>query len=86
MRQRIHLPSTNGVAMRIMEVVYPKCMDIINFSLTIDRVGNHFSTPVLDDFISAFLIAPIKLEEPSIVSSMDFNSNSEMFAVAGITR
>ena len=49
--------STNGVAMRTLEVVYPKCMDIICFSHTIDRVGEHFCTPVLDDFITAWGLA-----------------------------
>lgn len=47
--------STNGVAMRTLEVVYPKCMNIICFSHTIDRVGERFCTPVLEDFISSWI-------------------------------
>ena len=35
--------------------LYPKCVDIICFSHTTDRVGEHFCTPVLDDFITAWI-------------------------------
>ena len=38
--------AVNGVAMRTLVVVYPKLLDIQCFSHTIDRVGEHFKTPV----------------------------------------
>ena len=47
--------SSNGVAIRTLKIVYPKCMDIICFSHTIDRVGSHFHTPILDEFVSAWI-------------------------------
>lgn len=47
--------STNSVATRTLKIVYPKCMDVICFSHTIDRVGAHFKTPILDEFVSAWI-------------------------------
>lgn len=39
--------AVNGVAVRTVAVVYPKALDIGCFSHTIDRVGEHFKTPIL---------------------------------------
>jgi hypothetical protein len=43
--------STNGVAMRTIQVVYPNMIDIGCYSHTIDLVGVKFCTPNLDSFI-----------------------------------
>ena len=42
--------STNGVAMRMLKIVYPSLLDVGCFSHTIDHVGDHFVVPILDDF------------------------------------
>ena len=54
--------SSNNVAMHTLSVVYPNLLDIGCYSHTIDHVGEHFQTPVLDEFsklwISLFAIVP----------------------------
>ena len=54
--------SSNGVAMRTLKVVYPNLLDIGCYSHTIDHVGEHFVTPVLEEFsklwISLFAHSP----------------------------
>ena len=53
MRDRV---AANGVAMRTLAVVYPKVMDIGCFSHTIDRVGEHFKTPILSEFSTSWIM------------------------------
>ena len=48
--------SVNGVAMRTLTVVYPKVLDVGCFSHTIDRVGEHFKTPVLSEFSTSWIM------------------------------
>lgn len=43
--------AVNGVAVRILNAVYPKALDVRCFSHTIDRVGLHFDLPTLDQFM-----------------------------------
>ena len=40
----------NGAAIRNLQVFMPQLMDITCFAYTLDNVGLHFNTPVLDDF------------------------------------
>ena len=47
--------SVNSVAMRTLSIVYPQVFDIECFSHTLDHVGEHLRTLVLDDFISAWI-------------------------------
>ena len=47
--------ATNNVALRTLKVVYPNLVDVGCFSHTIDHVGEKFETPVLDEFISAWI-------------------------------
>ena len=47
--------ATNNVALRTLKVVYPSIVDIGCLSHTIDHVGEKFETPVLDEFISAWI-------------------------------
>ena len=47
--------SVNSVAVRTLSIVYPQVFDIGCFSHTLDHVGEHLRTPVLDDFISAWI-------------------------------
>ena len=47
--------STNGVAICTLKIVYPNTMDITCFSHTLDRVGEHFNIPTLQDFISLWI-------------------------------
>ncbi len=44
--------STNNVAMRTLNVVYPHIFDVACLSHTLDRVGGRFNTPVLIEFIN----------------------------------
>ena len=46
--------SSNNVAMRTLNVVYPYVFDVECFSHTLDRVGSHFNTPVLPEFINSW--------------------------------
>ena len=48
--------AANGVAMRTLAVVYPKVLDIGCFSHTIDRVGEHFKTPILSQFSTSWIM------------------------------
>ena len=48
--------AVNGVAMRTLTVVYPKLLDVGCFSHTIDRVGEHFKTPVLSEFSTSWIM------------------------------
>ena len=43
--------SANGVAMRKIQIVYPRMIDVGCYSHTIDLVGEKFRTPNLDGFI-----------------------------------
>jgi hypothetical protein len=47
--------STNGVAMCTLKIVYPNIMDINCFSHTLDREGEHFNIPILQNFISLWI-------------------------------
>lgn len=47
--------SVNSVAVRMMKIVYPRMFDIGCFSHTIDHVGEHMHTPVLDDFMKGWI-------------------------------
>ena len=42
--------SVNSVAMRTVSIVYNRVMDVGCFSHTLDHVGEHMNTPVLDEF------------------------------------
>ena len=42
--------------MRTIKVMYPQVLDIGCFSHTIDHVGEKFATPVLDEFVSAWVL------------------------------
>ena len=48
--------SANSVAMKTIKVMYPQVLDIGCFSHTIDHVGEKFATPVLDEFVSAWVL------------------------------
>ena len=47
--------SVNKVAVHTMKIIYPKISDIGCFSHTIDQVGEHMCTPVLDDFMKGWI-------------------------------
>ena len=47
--------SVNSVAMRTLSVLYPQMFDIRCFSHTLDLVGSHLKTPVLDEFIKTWI-------------------------------
>ena len=47
--------ASNGVAVRTLSILYPNMVDIKCFSHTLDRVGEHFNTPVLNEFISLWV-------------------------------
>ena len=47
--------SVNGAAMRIVRVVYPELVDVTCFSHMLNRVGEHFATPNLSEFTSAWI-------------------------------
>jgi hypothetical protein len=47
--------STNGVAVRTLAILYPNMLDVKCFSHTLDRVGEHFDIPVLNEFISTWI-------------------------------
>lgn len=48
--------SVNSVAMRTIKVMYPQVLDIGCFSHTIHHVGEKLVTPVLDEFVSAWVL------------------------------
>ena len=47
--------SVNSVAMRTVSIVYNQVMDIGCFSHTLDHVGEHMQTPILDDFVKSWI-------------------------------
>ena len=47
--------AVNNVAMRTVKVLYPNVIDIGCFSHTLDIVGEKFKTPVLDEFLKAWI-------------------------------
>ena len=47
--------ASNGVAMSTLSILYPNLVDIECFSHTLDLVGEHFNTPVLNEFISLWI-------------------------------
>ncbi len=47
--------SVNSVAVRTLNIVYPKIFDIGCFSHTLDHVGERMHTPVLDDFMKGWI-------------------------------
>ena len=48
--------SVNAVAMRTVQVIYPQILDIGCFSHTVNHVGGQFVTPVLDEFVSVWVL------------------------------
>ena len=48
--------SVNTVAMRTLQIIYPHVLDVGCFSHTIDHVGEHFVTPTLSEFGTAWLM------------------------------
>ena len=57
----------NNVTMRTLAVVYSKLLDVGCFSHTIDRVGQHFKTPITSEFSTSWIMpfshSPNKLEK-----------------------
>ncbi len=47
--------SVNNVAVRTLKIVFPQLLDIGCFSHTLDHVGENFSTPILDKFVSGWI-------------------------------
>ena len=47
--------SVNNVAMRTLMVVYPSVLDVGCFAHTLDHVGEKFATPLLSEFITAWI-------------------------------
>ena len=47
--------SVNEVAVRTLKIVYPNLLSVGCFSHTLDRVGEHFLTPNLSDFITSWI-------------------------------
>ena len=47
--------SVNSIAMKTVKIVCPKIFDIDCFSHTIDRVGEHFNIPTLEEFVMSWL-------------------------------
>ena len=48
--------SVNGCAMRTIKVVFPNIIDVRCYSHTIYLVGEKFDTPILDEFITLWII------------------------------
>ena len=48
--------SVNNVALTTLKVVYPVLVDIGCYSHTLNHVGERFSTPILCEFISAWIL------------------------------
>ena len=48
--------SINNVAMATVKVLYPDVFDVGCFSHTIDHVGERFHIPMLDEFVSAWIL------------------------------
>ena len=47
--------STNSVAVRTLSILYPNLFDVKCFSHTLDRVGEHYDIPVLNQFTTAWV-------------------------------
>ena len=47
--------AVNEMAVRTLKIVYPNLLSVGCFSHTIDRVGEHFDTPNLSDFIRSWI-------------------------------
>ena len=47
--------SVNEVAVRTLKIVYPSLLSVGCFSHTIDRVGEHFLTPNLSEFMTSWI-------------------------------
>lgn len=47
--------AVNGAAMRIMQPFMPATIDVVCLSHTLDNGGNHFYTPVLDEFAQRWI-------------------------------
>ena len=47
--------SVNTVAMRTVSILYKEIMDIGCFSHTLNLVGDHMKTPILDDFVKSWI-------------------------------
>lgn len=47
--------SVNDVAVRHLKVLYPKVIDIECFSHTLDHVGENMATPILNEFVKAWI-------------------------------
>ena len=47
--------AVNETAVRILKIVYPNLLSVGCFSHTIDRVGEHFDTPKLSDFVTSWI-------------------------------
>ncbi len=47
--------SVNNVAVRTIKIVYPQVFDIGCFSHTLDLVGEHIKTPILDEFMKTWI-------------------------------
>ena len=43
------------MALKTVKIVYPHCLSFGCFSHTIDHVGEHFNTPILSEFITAWI-------------------------------
>ena len=48
----------NSVAMRTVKVLYSGMLDVGCLSHTLDHVGEHMKTPVLDAFIKNLVLRP----------------------------
>ena len=48
--------SVNRVAMNTLQIIYPNVLDVGCFSHTLDHVGEHFETPTLSEFGTAWLM------------------------------
>ena len=46
----------NNVTMRTLAVVYSKLLDVGCFSHTIDRVGQHFKTPITSEYSTSWIM------------------------------
>ena len=47
--------SSNNVAMNTMKVLYPVLVDIGCYSHTLDRIGEQFVAPTLNEFITSWI-------------------------------
>ena len=47
--------SANNVAMRTLKVIYPLILDVGCFSHTLDRVGEHFKVPLVNEFTTYWI-------------------------------